>query len=129
MRTAGERHGNILTASLVLCALVSICVSAVGVRPQNVVPPSNASPFRSEVTPVAGGAELMTIFARQSGEGGDLPLISVLRDTLGDDIPENDRLRYVWLHTYTRPTLKQRLAAAVPFLYTRTNNKIGRAHV
>jgi hypothetical protein len=88
------------------------------------IPGVDNSVFRAEITPVSGGAEIVTIFSRRSGENGaDLPLLSVLRDTLGDDVPENDRLRYLWLHTYTRPTLTQKLSAIVPFLYTRTTNK------
>lgn len=79
--------------------------------------------------PVAGGAEIVTVLARQRavenihGPIGDLPMISVLRDTLGDELPENDRLRYVWLHSYTGSTLTQKISAVVPFLYSRTTNK------
>ena len=51
------------------------------------------------------------------------PLVTVLRDTLGDLDPENDRLRYLWPLTYTRPTIKQRVAGAIPFLYIRIGNK------
>jgi hypothetical protein len=47
----------------------------------------------------------------------------VLRDTLGDDSVENDRLRYVWMLTYTQPSLAKRLAAATPFFYHRVGNK------
>jgi hypothetical protein len=54
-----------------------------------------------------------------------IPLVSILRDTLGDDNPENNRLRYVWPLTYTRPTARQKLAAAIPFFYTRVGNKEG----
>lgn len=85
--------------------------------------------FRTEKVPVAGGAEIVTVLARRKAEGNvqgpttDLPVISVLRDTLGDERPENDRLRYVWLHSYTRPSLAQKLSAVVPFLYSRTTNK------
>lgn len=86
--------------------------------------------FRVEKTPVAGGSELLTIFARRTFHDGpmmgpisDIPLVSVLRDTLGDDNPDNDRLRYVWMLTYTRSTVRQKMAAFVPFLYTRTRNK------
>ena len=84
--------------------------------------------FRLESVPVAGGAELITIHARMGGlqsEGDQkwVPLVSVLRDTLGDLDTENDRLRYLWPLTYTRPTIKQRLAGAIPFLYTRIGNK------
>lgn len=83
--------------------------------------------FRLEKLPVDGGAELITLHARlngleQSGDDKWVPLVSVLRDTLGDLKQENDRLRYLWPLTYTRPTLKQRISASVPFLYTRMGN-------
>lgn len=89
---------------------------------------ASANLFRLENVPVAGGAELITIHARMEGLPNEadqnwVPLVSVLRDTLGDLDTENDRLRYVWPLTYTRPTIKQRLAGAVPFLYTRIGNK------
>ncbi|MEP6568209.1 MAG: hypothetical protein ABJC10_00405 [Acidobacteriota bacterium] len=84
--------------------------------------------FRLERVFVAGGAELITIHARLDGiqtseHDNWVPLVSVLRDTLGDLNPENDRLRYVWPLTYTRPTMAQRLSGAVPFLYSRVGNK------
>lgn len=89
--------------------------------------------FHLEKMRVAGGAELLTIFGNLRGLNGpligvndasiDVPLVSVLRDTLNDDDPENDRLRYLWMLTYTRPTAMQRLAAATPFLYNRVGNK------
>jgi hypothetical protein len=79
--------------------------------------------------PIAGGAELLTIFGqldglpREKGQTAEVPLVSVVRDTLGDENSDNDRLRYVWMLTYTKPTFGQRLASAVPFLYTRVGNK------
>ena len=84
--------------------------------------------IRLEKIEVDGGAELLTVHARLAGlesENSDkwVPLVSILRDTLGDQNRENDRLRYVWPLTYTRPSMKQRLAAAVPFFYTRVGNK------
>lgn len=84
--------------------------------------------LRLEKIEVPGGAELITVHAKLSGLESDendkwIPLVSILRDTLGDDNPENDRLRYVWPLTYTRPTMKQRLAGAIPFFYTRVGNK------
>lgn len=85
--------------------------------------------FRLERMPVAGGAELLTIFGRLDGlprentRAGEVPLVSVLRDTMGDNDPENDRLRYVWMLTYTRPTFLQRMASGVPFLYSRVENR------
>jgi hypothetical protein len=83
--------------------------------------------LRLERVPVVGGSELITVHARldglQSQSDGWVPMVSILRDTLGDISSENDLLRYVWPLTYTRPTVKQRLAAAIPFLYTRVGNK------
>lgn len=85
--------------------------------------------FRLERTPVASGAELLTIFGkldglpRENGESDEVPLVSVLRDTLGDNDTENDRLRYVWMLTYTRPSFMQRLASGIPFLYSRVGNR------
>jgi hypothetical protein len=85
--------------------------------------------FRLERIPVEGGAELLTIFGRLDGltnqdkGSGEVPLVSVVRDTLGDANPDNDRLRYVWMLTYTKPTFGQRLASAIPFLYNRVGNK------
>ena len=92
--------------------------------------PALSELLRLEKIDVPGGAELITVEAKLIGLESDkndkwIPLVSILRDTLGDDIPENNRLRYVWPLTYTRPTLKQRLAAAIPFLYTRIGNKEG----
>jgi hypothetical protein len=77
---------------------------------------------------IPGGAELITVHARLAGiesteNDNWVPLVSILRDTLGDNDTENNRLRYVWPLTYTRPTIKQRLAAAIPFFYTRVENK------
>jgi hypothetical protein len=92
---------------------------------------SAASLFRIVREPVPGGAELLTVYGRVdagfasvlAAGAGSVPLVSVLRDTLGDDDPENDRLRYVWMHGYTRPSFGQRLASAVPFLNMRVGNK------
>ncbi len=84
--------------------------------------------LRLERIEVPGGAELITVHAKLSGLESDkndkwIPLVSILRDTLGDDNLENNRLRYVWPLTYTRPSMKQRLAAAIPFFYARIGNK------
>ena len=91
---------------------------------------SDFSNLRVEKLRVDGGAEIYTIFARlgkpdESGnfDGGELPLVSILRDTLGDNRAENDRFRYVWMLTYTRPSFLQRLTAFVPFFYLHASNK------
>ena len=86
--------------------------------------PRSDSDFRIETIHVAGGAELITIFAdRGDVKAEEMPLVSILRDTLGDELRENDRLRYVWMLTYTQPSFWQKATAFVPFLYTRTTNK------
>ncbi len=100
------------------------------VRAANLYTPDNGSDFRVETVSVTGGAEIITIFAKQGAFGAravgpdiELPLLSVLRDTLGDEHPENDRLRYVWVMNYTNASFWQKVSAFVPFLYTRTSNK------
>jgi len=77
--------------------------------------------LRVEIRPIAAGAELITVFGTVPEKGGlvNVPLVAVLRDTLGDDNPYNDRLRYVWVLTSARPTLLQRGAATIPFFYWR----------
>jgi hypothetical protein len=86
------------------------------------------SPYFLEREPVNGGAELITLFGHQpdqAGEGPDLqvPLLTVLRDTLGDDDSNNDRLRYVWILTSTRPTPVQRAASAMSVLWFRAGSR------
>jgi len=87
------------------------------------------SQFRVERLSLAGGSELLTIFGRADGlrtsgrPAPEVPLISVVRDTLGDNNSENDRLRYVWMLTYTEPTFRKRIAAAIPFLYGHIGNQ------
>ncbi len=95
--------------------------------PVSATAPPTTPPFRVERLSVAGGAELLTIFGRVDGlrdsSSPEIPLVTVLRDTLGDDNPENDRLRYVWMLTYTQPSMAKRIAAAIPFLYRSVGNK------
>jgi hypothetical protein len=55
---------------------------------------------------VDDSAQLLTLFSQ------DVPLVSVLRDNLG-----KDQISYVWLLTYSRPNLGQRVLSAVPFFY------------
>ena len=99
-------------------------------RDTNAAPAATKEPlFRLKREEVAGGAELLTVFGSlrgapgQQGGADDVPLVSILRDTLGDADPENDRLRHVWVHTYTKPSASQHVASAVPFLYKRAGNR------
>jgi hypothetical protein len=76
----------------------------------------DAPQIRVERLDVPGGAELDTIIA------GDFPLVSVLVDTLGDSDPTNDALRNVWVLSYARPTVIQRIVAGLPFVYVRAGS-------
>ena len=92
------------------------------------VSPDASQFMRLERIEVAGGGELITVHAKLVGVPSEkedqwVPLVSILKDTLGDQNTDNDRLRYIWPLTYTRPTIKQRVAAAIPFFYSRIENK------
>lgn len=141
MRVQSLRHwqlrASLFAFLLVVAPLIPIATGrAQGPNPQpETSVPATTEPvlplsqiLRLEKIEVPGGAELITVHAKLSGLESDkndkwIPLVSILRDTLGDNIPENNRLRYVWPLTYTRPTTKQRLAAAIPFFYTRVGSK------
>ncbi|MBV9532332.1 MAG: hypothetical protein JO283_15040 [Bradyrhizobium sp.] len=78
-------------------------------------------------TPVGDSAQLLTLFCQVSDHDGDsaTPLVAVLRDTLPDANPDNDRLTYVWLFTYQQANVGQRLLSAVPFFYWRPGRGSG----
>jgi hypothetical protein len=98
-----------------------------------VAPAAAMHEFRVEKLPVPGGSELITVFGRVADAEHDMknagsmagsvdvPLVSVLRDTLGGQNPESDRLRYVWVLTSTSPGLLQRAFGSLPFFYFRTD--------
>jgi hypothetical protein len=81
--------------------------------------------IRIERTNVPGGGELITYFKPGANpftpgtDAADVPLVSILRDTLGDADPANDQLRDVWAFTYSRQSVWKRVLAGVPFLYHR----------
>jgi len=84
--------------------------------------------YRTERKPVGDGAELITVFGRSrplepAAPAQEIPLVSVLRDTLGSSDPDSARLRYVWVLTSTKPTLVQRTASALSFVWFRTGGK------
>lgn len=66
-------------------------------------------------------AELVTLFCNACGEateaGKDIPLVTVLRDTLGENDRSSSKLTAVWLLTYSHPTIAQKSLAAIPFFY------------
>src|ERR1700722_20318291 len=61
-------------------------------------------PLRAAPTSLAAGAELIPFFERLPDEATispreELPLIAVLKNTLYDSDPSNDRIRQVWVFT------------------------------
>jgi hypothetical protein len=107
--------------------LLGVCACAAG--PASPDPPLIATNpsggMKVETIEVPGGGQLITYFRRVSDPSAmdaverEVPFVSILRDTLGDDNPENDQLRDVWAFTYARPSIWKRAAAAVPFWYHR----------
>jgi hypothetical protein len=82
-----------------------------------------ASPeLQLERAPVPGGAEILTVFSTVPGREEPVPMVAILRDTLGDSDPSNDRLRYLWTLTSAHPSALQHVTAAIPFFYWRTGN-------
>ncbi len=84
--------------------------------------------YRTERKRVGDGAELITVFGRAKPQepgaaSQEIPLVSVLRDTLGSSDPNGARLRYVWVLTSTKPSLLQRTASALSFVWFRTGGK------
>ena len=87
--------------------------------------------YRLERLPVPGGAELVTLIRHNNGSdarSSDVPMLTILRDTLGDRDPENDRLRYVWILTKARPNVLQSVTSAIPFAFFRTGTKGHSSH-
>src|SRR5580704_6555938 len=103
--------------SIAILGGIAAAVGTAQIAPDSL--PDPQPEFRIDQIPVAGGAELLTVIARVPGEPGEVPVLSVLRDTLGDQDPENDRLRYVWVLSSTRPSLLNRAAGSLPFFYWR----------
>ncbi len=109
-----------LTSQFVAAADLSLGA----VRPQSasVVAFSHTDRYWT-VSPVGHSAELLTLFSRsdrtRETTPTDLPVVSLLRDTLGDNAAENDRIFYVWLLPSVSRSLPQRMMAGVPFFFWR----------
>lgn len=94
-------------------------ISNTPMRPVGFVLPQGGT--RVETIETAGGG-LITLF-HQSASGTDVPVLSVFKDTLGDEDPQNDRLRYVWVLSHKNAAPWRHALAAIPFLYIRTLSK------
>jgi hypothetical protein len=107
-------------------AMIGLAADAPSVRLQTAIVGENSrSTYYWQAKSVDGTAQLLTLFCRSCRAGQtdqDVPLIAVLRDTVGDSNPENDRVTYVWLLSYARLNVGQRLLSAVPFFYWRVGD-------
>lgn len=96
-----------------------------------VVGESTPAAYYWKAEPVAENAQLLTLFCRYCGPASEtqrnLPLLAVLRDNLGNENDGNGRLTYVWLLSYSRPTIGRRLLSAIPFFYWHVGQ--GSSHV
>ncbi len=96
-------------------------------RPEFVAVVQSGQAYYWKVEPVAGTAQLLTLFCHGCGPSSatvsefpanyDVPLVAVLRDTLGDYEVGRDRLTDVWLLEYANPGIGKKLLSAVPFFY------------
>lgn len=86
---------------------------------------NNQSGYYWQSESISGTAQLLTLICRSCRVGEtdrDVPLVSVLRDTLGDSDAANDRILYVWLLSDGHLNLGRRLLSAVPFFYWRVGD-------
>ncbi len=113
---------------LYLSVCLSTVSSAVGL-PSGGAAVAERSFYFWQTTSVARTAELISLFCRgcdtSLAEETDVPLVSILRDTLGDNDPENDRIMALWVLTYVPPTVFKRALSAVPFFYWRAGEDSG----
>ena len=103
-------------------AVILTCAAMwAGSPPNEPSHPLEAARVRLEATPFSNGSELLTVFvalpADQSLHYREMPVLSVVRDTLGSSDPKNERLRDVWLLTAGRPSPIHSVESAVPFVY------------
>lgn len=109
---------RVIMRACLLPMLIVLCGSFRPAPAQIMMPlPTPSFPqMKATVLPLGDGADLITLQAI-TATGETIPILSVLRDTLGDEEPDNDLMRYVWIYTYAPPTVVQRLTAFIPFLY------------
>ncbi len=120
-----RKRMRFLTAALLVPFLITAAYSA---EPAIASRVSHAG-YVWRTSPVGSSAELVTLFCQgceQAGAAGsDVPLIALLRDTLGDTKPESSRITDLWLLSYARPNIGKRMLSAVPFFYWRVGGSRG----
>ena len=96
---------------------IALLLLAAAVHPLSAQSQASDARLRVDRLEAPGGSEVDTLMYALPDGGGDLPLVSILIDTLGDSDPTNDTMRNVWVLTYARPSLLQRIVAGLPFVY------------
>jgi hypothetical protein len=120
--SVNEILGVVRSISLV----VLVCGAVNAAEPTEEVAAPVGRALRQEVVPLESGADLITFFEPLPDDPAsanvpkELPLLAVLKDTLNDSDPSNDRIRQVWVFTYSQPSVWQRIAGGIPFLYHRS---------
>ena len=112
----------------VLFGIFTASTSFVWPGPNPVIIPSEMqSPgtLRAETADFTIRRKLVIFFEKLAADGespgtSELPLLVVLRDTMGDNDPDNNHVRQVWVFPYTAPSPAQRIAVEVPFSYHRS---------
>src|SRR5436305_7023560 len=105
------------------CLILMLMPAALHAASNDFFASSLAEParVRLETTPFPNGSELVTVFVALAPDPSpkyrEMPVLSVLRDTLGGTDPETSRMRDVWLLTAGRPSALRRVESALPFLY------------
>jgi hypothetical protein len=123
-RLCGIDMNPILCAAKSLSFIILACGIVKAAEASDVTVMPAKPPLRVERVPLESGAELITLFERlpdgpPSTDEPELPLLSILKDTLKDSDRASDRIRQVWVHTYSHPSIWQRIAGGIPFLYHR----------
>lgn len=120
---------------VMFCSVMRVIASEAAVAPSP-QPPASSFLYHWQLNEVGNSAQLITLFCSGCATTGPatngVPLVSVLRDTLGDKTPGNDRVTYVWLLSLTRQNIGQRFLAGVPFFYWRVgegSTRVDEAHL
>jgi hypothetical protein len=105
-------------ALLILFPAYAVCADGQAPAPLPIEQKSLPA-YEWQRTDVGDGAEILTLVQTADDPAGAhaVPLVSVLRDSVIPGDSATSRIRYVWLLTYTPPTLAQRFLSAIPFFY------------
>jgi hypothetical protein len=106
----------------VLCAAISVFADGTSVAE------NSQTIYSWRETPASASARILTLVCINCGAGGgDVPLLAVLRDTLGGENASKSRLTDVWQLLYAPLSVQKRLLAAIPFFISADTGRGARA--